>query len=440
MFTLLPLLAHAIIMAFPGVLSPVSNGTGKSLMVGSYQYINVSEEGGAMAHYINDGAMENCCFVKISTLNGPIVVIVTLYPLPAGAELYINYMHAKMGLKNNRNLSQVLAFSFPPTLKKSVKLLAYGGKKKKIVGGHWVNMPVAGDTVLAIDCNSWATDTWATADYFICKQSAPSSSKFFVLLRPDVKATKTDKKKGKTPLINHFNLFNVRPDFTQLNVSQNLAALIFETLPKDDQCLFLHGIACQLMCEEGKPKNIRKNLMVTSRTMEAVKVLADLPKKSPVLSPASPVRAPSPSPIRTPSPPPPPAPIKKCDKCNQSRSHSHDTVPYTPDRSRSRSRTPRNRSFSRSRSPPTTPTSIKALNQKSIDYDFGHDGMASSIRPLEIVFDHPECKSVDGLGCGDAETGGLGETLEKMLELLPVEKRGQWAHACTHFLLDCYYH
>jgi len=328
-----------------------------------------------------------------------------------------------------------------------------------MVGGRWVQWPEKGDTVISVDC---VIGSWADSDYFLAKESDPSHSMFFVIDRLTMPVTKQDHKKGKGPLIPSFSLFLVRPPFQQREMSKILAAHVFETLPEPDKCVFRHGENCKLYCKETAIPKIRKTLM-------PVKPVS--PPPSPQLS----LPSPPPSPVAlTQEEPQSPIPISLVPEVQSPVLEPEVDVEQvaaqlrskeTKHRYRSRSPSPTGLvSRSRSRSPPSspilsqvydhytftnpprvlsplrvpspptppTPESVEKLHTMAVDWEFPSNHMASSMKPLEISFLHPDCKAEGG--CGDEYE--ISEQLEKMLECLPVEKRSAYEHFCVHYLID----
>lgn len=92
-FTLFMRAAHVILMSFPGVFGSTKDDNNYCLKLDESRYVNVPDGGTHMAHYINGGVMPNIAFIW--TPHG--VMVVTLYALPVGTELYSYYYYDMMG-------------------------------------------------------------------------------------------------------------------------------------------------------------------------------------------------------------------------------------------------------------------------------------------------------------------------------------------------------
>jgi len=246
-FTMVDRQAHEILMEYPGTLSTEDDNSPFTIQLGTNKYLTVGSQGKYMAHYINSGLNSNCVYVKIIFGSAVQILVVSLIPLKAGEELYIDYYDDTKAIEKEKRISYLFPYIFEAKYAKSVKLLAHGRKKnKRMVGGRWVYWPERGDTVLAFE-------TWNLAcysiEYFLKKEKNDLVSMFFVLDKKDRKVTSVDKKPGKGPLIQNFELFQKRPDFRQRDTGFILSNELWKTLPMKDRCNYLNHVVCNCASE-----------------------------------------------------------------------------------------------------------------------------------------------------------------------------------------------
>jgi hypothetical protein len=415
----------------------------------------------ALAHYINAGVAPNCSYVKVQTGEGIQLVVVALVSLPPGAELYVDYDFCD--IEKQERLSTLLSYIFPPeSEQESVKLLAYGkgagGKRKRkftdsqqwIMGGRWVEWPSrAGATILSTVFTTSPDDV----EYFLKKEKFPGYSQFFVLDRTGRKVTRVDKGRNNLPLIPHFNLFAEKPDLTQVAEARMVARFLWDRVTDPQQiCDFLHGPRCDIQeCRGVKSGGVRKDLMRTSKDEHKPGKFGG---KAPRGHHDEEILCPEEEELwnevgdvvygkeEKTSPTTEEIEKKLFAQFGDSKHYvsEEDEAPVGEETeievSSEEEREKKRRLVGKPSLPPkpASPTSpVRMLRQ--VDWDFGQDGKQSSLRPLNIYFQHPEC--LPNQCCpGWRKKPGFEEQLKNMIELLPPALRNQWVHTCMHFLCD----
>lgn len=128
----------------------------------------------------------------------------------------------------------------------SVKLLAYGGKSKRIMNGRWVQWPTNKETVIAVSCDL----DYETLDYFLEKEKLPDTSFFFVIDATTSPCRSHDRRKKYRPLLANFNVFKKRPDLTVWETAVQLARLLWtDVIQAHVKCRYMHGADCPRFTE-----------------------------------------------------------------------------------------------------------------------------------------------------------------------------------------------